>query len=278
MGSDNRQTGRGTGSLYSTDTIVLVLVSACLTEIAWEVFGIRDRLPIVILVVTWLCGAIHRLSEVRQGRRPALKVGLENGRATALTMAAGIAPWLALGFLHSAYPDSPIWTPLQVPVPLYGLGMVLAAATIAGPFIRRGHERPVDSATTAPQLTPETLLPMAAIFLVSGSIVMGLLSVVWLAASSRTYIFAALAAISPSRFSISLSGSQRPLTITPAQRSVLAMSSSGFAFSRTRSARFPGAIVPVVVPVPKYSATLAVPDSIASYGVKPSSTMSLSSR
>jgi hypothetical protein len=85
-------------------------------------------------------------------------------------------------------------------------------------------------------------------------------------------------ATSASRRSISVCGSHRPRTITPARRVVFLILASGSASSRMRSARFPFSIVPVSFWVRKWIAMLRVPVSSAWYGVSPALTSDSSSR
>src|SRR5688572_29525853 len=109
MGSGSAAVARVRGAFCPTDMIVVALITSCMTKVAGDLLGIHSQVPVVIFVVTWLCGAVSCLSDFRHGRRPALKVGAENRRAVALKIAAGTAPCLALGWLHYASPDSAIW-------------------------------------------------------------------------------------------------------------------------------------------------------------------------
>ncbi len=178
--------------LLATDVIALALITTCMTTISFDVLGLREHVPVVLFLVTWLCGAARRISGFRQGRRPALKL-------RGLTLAAGTAPWLGLGWLHFAYSTSSIWIPLEMPPLLFGLGILLAIATLADPFIGRARERAGHAAAPVPlQWTTEALVPMMAIFLLSGSLVIGLFSAVWLVISAAPYMAASLPAV-PSR-------------------------------------------------------------------------------
>jgi hypothetical protein len=191
--------------LLPTDVIALALITSYMTMVSVKLLGLQEHLPIVIFVVTWLSGAVSRVSQFRQGRRPALKAGSDGGRAMALTLAAGTAPWLGLGWLQFAYPDSPIWRPVQISGPMYAIGLLLAVATVALPFIRRARLATVCAAPAASQGITATLVPMAAIFLLSGSLVIALSSTIWLVALATPYVFAVVAAMSPTRFGITIS-------------------------------------------------------------------------
>jgi hypothetical protein len=204
MDSGERAAG-GERFLLPTDVIALALITSYMTMVSVKLLALHEHLPIVIFVVTWLSGAVSRVSQFRQGRRPALKAGVDNGRAMALTLAAGTAPWFGLGWFEFAYPDSPIWKPVHISAPMYAVGLLLAVATVALPFIRRARSGHVSDAPAASQGIAATLVPMAAIFLLSGSLVIALSSIIWLAALVTPYVFAAVAAGSPTRFGITIS-------------------------------------------------------------------------
>ena len=150
---------------------MLAVIVGGVTAISYQLLGLRGDALIVILIVTWLSGAIRRLSEFRHGRRPPLTVGPHDVRGMALIV-AGIGGWFVMGWLRVVYPASPIWTPLAVPAPLYALAILLAIATLAEPFVQRARDQRYNS-----------LIPMAAICLLSGSPVIALFSSFWLVLS-----------------------------------------------------------------------------------------------
>jgi hypothetical protein len=159
------------GRLRPSDGIVLAVIVGGVTAIAYQLLGLRGNALIVILIVTWLSGAVRRLSEFRHGRRPPLTVDLHDVRGMALIV-AGMGGWFVMGWLRIAYPASELWTPLAVPAPLYALAIVLALATLAEPFIQGALDQRYRS-----------LIPMAAICLLSGSPIIGLFSCIWLVLS-----------------------------------------------------------------------------------------------
>jgi hypothetical protein len=109
---------------------------------------------------------------------------------------AGWGGWFVLGWLRMAYPSSWIWTPLALPGPLYALAIVLAIRTLADPFIQRVRDPRLNS-----------LIPLAAICLLSGSPVVALFSGFWLVLSFQP--------------SLGIAGERRPVDLSELRAHVL---------------------------------------------------------
>lgn len=160
-----------------TEACVFALITgAVATESS---LGIRDNVTLVIFALTWLSGAIHRVMACRSGRLPALKLGRGHTEA-AMVVVFGAAPWMLIGPLHTTYPSLAFWTPLPVPPMLYAIGLALAAGSIAEPFLWRASWN-AHADVFSWQMYRRGLLRSLAILLISGSPVIALLCVLWLA-------------------------------------------------------------------------------------------------
>lgn len=171
--------GRFPGTLCPTDIFVLAFIT-------WGVsagsggLGIRENATIAIFTITWVTAALTRFTDFRSGRRPALKLGRNDIRTTAIVL-AGTAPWLLLGFLRSTYPTSAVWTPFEVPLLLQALGVALAIAAVAEPFFRLNRKQsPSPEAAAEYRFSIAVLIRSAAILLLSGSPVFTLFCGLWL--------------------------------------------------------------------------------------------------
>jgi hypothetical protein len=183
------------GRLLPSDAIVLGVITGGVTITSYQLLGLRDTALVVIVVMTWLSGAVLRLTEFRRGVRAPLKIGNDNVPGMLLvTTATGL--WIVTNSLRSAYPTSGVWTPLQIPAALYALGILLTIRTLAEPVIRQaeGEEHSWIHRQTGwllhrhPWLARQlsgSLIPAAAICLISGSPLLVLFSGLWLIVSSR---------------------------------------------------------------------------------------------
>ena len=134
----------------------------------------------VIFTIAWITSAMTRLAEFRRGERPAIRIGHMDARAC-VTLLAGTAPWLLLGFLQSAYPTSPIWVPFKVPALLHALGIGLGLAAVLEPFSRALRKpSPAPDGAAGNQVSIAVLIRSGAILLLSGSVVFSLFCGLWL--------------------------------------------------------------------------------------------------
>ncbi len=171
--------GRFPGTLCPTDVFVLAFVT-------WGAaagsggLGIQANAIVVVFTMVWVTAAVTRLTEFRRGRRPAVKLGRSDPRATAIVL-AGTAPWLLLGLLQHTYPTSAIWVPFEVPSLLRALGVALAIVAVAEPFFRSIRKQSPDPHSAAEyRFSIAVLIRSAAILLLSGSPVFTLFCGLWL--------------------------------------------------------------------------------------------------
>ncbi len=178
------QRGRGGRTVDPTDVLVLALLAWAFAAGSNSRTG--DEISTVILTIAWLSAAVTRLAELRRGERPAVRLQGLNLR-TAAMLVAGTGPWLLLGFLRDAYPSSAIWQPIEIAPSLKALGILLAFAVIAEPFINaRGSasaaqaSRPDGRTGNDYRFSASMMIRCGAILLLSGSPVFALLSALWL--------------------------------------------------------------------------------------------------
>jgi hypothetical protein len=145
-----------------------------------------DEISMVILTIAWLSAAVTRMAEFRRGDRPAVQLKSLNLRTGAM-LVAGTGPWLLLGFLQNAYPTSAMWQPIDIDPSLKALGISLAIAVIAEPFINaRGSASDAQPSRSGGHIgidyrfSGSMVIRSGAILLLSGSPVFALLSAVWL--------------------------------------------------------------------------------------------------
>ena len=170
--------GRFPGTLLPSDVFVLGLLTWGVTA-GSDGLGIRENTTVVIFAIAWITAALTRLTEFRNGRRPAVKLVGSDLRSTAILL-AGTTPWL-LGFLRNAYPMSAIWTPIEIPLLLQAVGAALAIAAVAEPFFRSIRKQSPSPETAAEyRFSIALLIRSAAILLLSGSPVFALFCGLWL--------------------------------------------------------------------------------------------------
>ena len=171
--------GRFPGTLLPADAFVLGFLTWGVTA-GSDGLGIRENTTVVIFTIAWITAALTRLTEFRDGRRPAVTLVGSDIRSTAILL-AGTAPWLLLGFLRSAYPTSAIWTPIEVPLLLQAVGAALGIAAVAEPFFRSIRKQSPSRETAAEyRFSIALLIRSGAILLLSGSPVFTLFCGLWL--------------------------------------------------------------------------------------------------
>jgi hypothetical protein len=164
-------------TVLPTDIFMFAFLAMAVSAGSRVVTG--NEISIVVLTIAWMSAAITRLTELRRGDRPALQLRGLNLRTTA-TLIVGTGPWLMLGVLQRAYPSSAIWAPIEVAPWLRALGISLAMAVIAEPFlpsIRRS--RPAGSSDDY-RFSESVMIRSVAILLLSGSPVFAVLCALWL--------------------------------------------------------------------------------------------------
>ena len=167
-----------------TDVLVLALLAWAFAAGSNAKPG--DEISMVILTIAWLTAAVTRMAEFRRGERPAVQLKSLNLRTAAMLL-AGTGPWLLLGFLQSAYPASAMWKSIDIAPSLKALGIALAIAVIAEPFLNaRGSASAAQGSRTDGhtrndyQFSGSMVIRIGAILLLSGSPVFALLSALWL--------------------------------------------------------------------------------------------------
>jgi hypothetical protein len=173
------------GTVLLTDVFVFAFLALAVS--AGSKVGIGNGISVVIFTIVWMSAAITRLTELRRGERPALQLRSLDIRTTAI-LVVGSGPWVLLGFLQRAYPSSVIWKPIELPPSLGALGIALAVAVIAEPFlfpVRRcgtgaPEHRYAGSAEDAYRISTGVIIRSGAILLLSGSLVFALLCALWL--------------------------------------------------------------------------------------------------
>ena len=179
---------RGTGTIIPTDVFVFAFLAVGVSAASSATVG--HEAAVVAFTVAWMSTAITRTAQFRRGERPALQLGSQDLRKTAILL-LGSVPWVVLGFLQSAYPVSIFWKPIDVPPALRALGIAMAAAVIVAPLLSRLRWRGASPAQYfalgAPgeeyRFPAGVMIRSAAIMLLSGSPVFGLLSALWLGAA-----------------------------------------------------------------------------------------------
>jgi hypothetical protein len=180
-GAGNVQHGQGT--VDPADAIAIGVIAYGVTAGVNTSLEVRDHVLVFFFVVTWLTAAARRLMDFRYGRCPAYRVDSTNIVSMIGLLALGTAPWFAINQLRSWSPDSLIWTPVQLPASLTSFGVILAITTVGVPLIRRaGSER---RSPALSGVTIESIALNAALFLLSGSLVIGSLAGLWFALALR---------------------------------------------------------------------------------------------
>lgn len=162
-----------------TDFIALGIVTCALMEFCSEILGIRDSLSILLLALACASQPVLRLVEARRSDdEPQARQG------TAVTAMAAAAPWILLGWLHSAYPTWSAWQPAGVPLAVRYAGCLLAFGVIlARPLLER-EAGDSDHALYVPPATIQSVVLMISLLMVSGSVIAAGLTVYWLAATA----------------------------------------------------------------------------------------------
>ena len=181
-----RRDGR---TVFPTDVFVFAFLALGVSVGSSVATG--NEISVVFFTIVWMSAAITRLTEFRRGERPALQLHCVDLRTTAI-LVLGTGPWVMLGFLQSTFPSSAIWKPIDVPPSLQALGIAMAIAVIAEPFLhvfRRFEfrlefaaqgDRPAGSAGDEYRFSAGVVIRSGAILLLSGSPVFALLCALWL--------------------------------------------------------------------------------------------------
>src|SRR5262245_45847929 len=107
---------------------------------AGDITRVEDRVVLVILTVAWVASAVRRVSDFRQGRCRAVRIDRSDRVSMGLLLAFGTAPWFALEVLRNGYPDSVLWTRLEVSPGFTVIGIIAAVTTVGWPMIRGESE------------------------------------------------------------------------------------------------------------------------------------------
>lgn len=170
--------------MFLTDVFVFAFLALGVSAGSSVTMG--NGISVVLFTIVWMSAAITRLTEFRRGKRPALQLQFLNVRTTAI-LVVGAGPWVMLGFLQGAYPSSVIWKPIDIPWSLRALGIALAIAVIAEPFLplirRSGFAtqgyRSAGSTGDEYRFSAGMIVRSGAILLLSGSPVFAFLCALW---------------------------------------------------------------------------------------------------
>jgi hypothetical protein len=148
--------------------------------------GVQNSVLLVVFVVAWLAPAARRLSEFRRGQYSPLKVQ-RNGHAVWLTLVAGTGPWALLMAGYKLFPAAPLWIPSTLPIWVSVVGVALALVTVAwSPSAE--YTRAANSSLFVPRLTRYPQVLTLALLLISGSLVIGIVFLCWLAAVGALHL------------------------------------------------------------------------------------------
>lgn len=176
MASADLEQRRGR-TVFPTDIFVLIFLALGVAGASGA--SMSDTVSVAVFTLVWMTSAITRVADLRRGDRPAIQVSGLNGRQ-AVTLAVGCGSWWVLGFMQSAHASSIVWKPIDVPPLLRTLGVVLAVAVIAEPFLRRMRRSAVSQARCTGHSAGCVILRSGAILLLSGSPMFAMLCALWL--------------------------------------------------------------------------------------------------
>ena len=171
--------------MLPTDMFVLVFLA--LGVAGASAATTSSATAVAVFTLVWMTSAITRVSELRRGGRPAIRLN-ELDRRQAVAFAIGSGTWIVLGILQTTYASWIVWKPIEVPFPLKALGVVLAAGVIAEPFLLRLRRSPktmhgcLTGGSTPPEYrsSASLMIRSGAILLLSGSPVFALMCALWL--------------------------------------------------------------------------------------------------
>ena len=165
---------------------MFVLVFLALGVAGASAASTNSATAVAVFTLVWMTSAITRVSELRRGDRPAIRLNRLD-RRQAVTFAIGSGTWIVLGFLQSAYASWIVWKPIDVPFALRALGVVLAVAVIAEPFFLRLRKslaavegRAGDASAPDYGFSASLMVRSGAILLLSGSPIFALMCALWL--------------------------------------------------------------------------------------------------
>jgi hypothetical protein len=196
--------GRHGRTILPTDIFVFTFLA--LGVAAGSSAATDNRISVVFFTIVWMTAAITRLTSLRRGDRPAVQLNCLNLRTAAILL-VGSGPWVLLGFLQDAYPSSVIWQPIEVPLSLRAIGMVLAAAVIFEPFmhfvrapaIAAQKCQSTGSVADECRLSWSVMIRSGAILLLSGSPIFALFCALWLAVTLWPHIVDVPHSLQPAR-------------------------------------------------------------------------------
>ena len=167
-----------------TDMFVLVFLT--LGVAGATAASTNDVISVAAFTLVWMTSAMTRLAELRRGERPAISLSRLDLRKTVI-FGVGSGTWVVLGVLQSAYASSIVWKPIDVPLVLRALGVVLAVAVIAEPFFHRSRKSPAtlqgcradDPPPHEYGFSAGVMIRSGAILLLSGSPMFALMCALW---------------------------------------------------------------------------------------------------
>ena len=172
-------------TILPTDVCVFIFLALA---IAGESSASTDnQIAVVVFTLLWMSAAITRLTEFRRGERPAVQLTCLDRRALVMLL-LGSAPWIMLKSLKSVFASAAIFGPIDVPSSLQALGVALALAVIAEPFLRAFRKPASDAradrvaASAEPDypFSKSVMIRSGAILLLSGSPSFAVSCALWL--------------------------------------------------------------------------------------------------
>ena len=172
-------------TILPTDVCVLIFLALA---VAGESGASTDnQIAVVVFTLLWMSAAVTRLTEFRRGERPAVQVTRLDRRALVMLL-LGSGPWIILKSLKSAFASAALFEPIDVPSSLQALGVALALAVIAEPFLRAFRKpasdarapRVAGSAEPGYPFSASVMIRSGAILLLSGSPSFAVSCALWL--------------------------------------------------------------------------------------------------
>ena len=170
-----RHKGRGS-SLPGTELIAMSLVVSGAVEFLYRVLGITNPFILAVFAVAWLRPMVTRLSELRRGLYLPWNICATRRFETAVLLIGGAAPWAMLGLLHKV---DPLWValqPVELPVWVRSCGAVLTSAMIAMQKARARASLRSSLRVRLSNVTSESQLLVVSMFMMSGSVFIGLIA------------------------------------------------------------------------------------------------------
>jgi hypothetical protein len=160
--------------------LLLVTVGVCAS--CSTVFGIVDRLSIVMMAVAYISYPAQRLLEIR-------RAGRWFSRSAGTAAIAPIMPLMLVPVAYAAHPSSLFWQPVSAPDWTRYLGMALALGVVISRPVQPAERSDVGGQCCVPAIEWRSLLLVLSFLLLSHSPSAAALSTYWFVASGLERIF-----------------------------------------------------------------------------------------